>query len=417
MLPEVSPLPKNRLIWDCLVAHFLRCKSQVISLIIGADSISGERERSTLEWLLLTPTSRRQLVVGKYLAAISPWPAAMVISIPFIKLLSQGDEVYVTAVLWGGIFGSLLALALTGSGMLVSFWCNSNKTSYFVSLGIYLLILVPTQLPGKAQTGATGKLLKIISPMEATYHFLEKTLVNNRTLDELVIFILAPALFAAIILTLLIGYAAPDLRLEPGRESKIRSYWGRLAGSLVITCLLFALGSSPTMAFQGEHPANSELQISIDKVYSIVNAGDAILFDTQVTNMGAGESPPLVLAMNIINLDSEGDVVDPEDWSPERTQYIESLKAGESVDLSWRVNAILKGDYMVYIVVIPEPDSQEGTSQPVASSGIHVTVMPFTRLNPGGVLPYVIGVPVILLAGILILFWYRRRANDSDVTQ
>ena len=166
--------------------------------------------------------------------------------------------------------------------------------------------------------------------MEATYHFLAKILVNNRTLDELAIFILAPALFAVIILTLLIGYAGPGLRLEPGRESKIRSYWGRLAGSLLIACFLLTLSSSPTKAFQGEQPADRELQISLDKSYSVVNAGDAILFDTQVTNMGADESPPLVLAMNIINLDLEGDVVDPEDWSPERTQYIESLKAGSS---------------------------------------------------------------------------------------
>src|SRR3972149_12274181 len=32
-----------------------------IGLIIGADSLSGERERATLEALLLTPTSRRQI--------------------------------------------------------------------------------------------------------------------------------------------------------------------------------------------------------------------------------------------------------------------------------------------------------------------------------------------------------------------
>ena len=55
--------------------------------------------------------------------------------------------------------------------------------------------------------------------------------------------------------------------------------------------------------------------------------------------------------MNIINLDAAGDVVDPEDWSPQRTQYMESLAAGKSVTLSWRVNAILDGDYLVYMVL------------------------------------------------------------------
>ena len=32
----------------------------------------------------------------------------------------------------------------------------------------------------------------------------------------------------------------------------------------------------------------------------------------------------------------------------------------------------------------------ETTSQLVASSGIHLTVTPYTKLNPGGVLPYAI---------------------------
>ena len=37
----------------------------LISLIVGADSISGERERATLEPLLLTPTGRRRIVAAK----------------------------------------------------------------------------------------------------------------------------------------------------------------------------------------------------------------------------------------------------------------------------------------------------------------------------------------------------------------
>ena len=41
-----------------------------MAVILGADTISGERERATLEALLLTPTRRVELVIGKFLAAI-----------------------------------------------------------------------------------------------------------------------------------------------------------------------------------------------------------------------------------------------------------------------------------------------------------------------------------------------------------
>jgi hypothetical protein len=121
--------------------------------------------------------------------------------------------------------------------------------------------------------------------------------------------------------------------------------------------------------------------------------------------------------MNIINLNAAGDVVDPEDWSPQRTQYIDQLEPGKSAELSWKVNAIFDGDYMVYMVVIPRPGNPEATSQPIASSGIHLTVTPFTRLNPGGVLPYVIGIPLALMVGTLVLLRRRRRAIDAGISR
>jgi hypothetical protein len=117
--------------------------------------------------------------------------------------------------------------------------------------------------------------------------------------------------------------------------------------------------------------------------------------------------------MNIINLDAAGEVVDPEDWSPQRTQYLDKLGPGESFKHSWRVNAILDGDFMVYMVVIPAPAGPEATSQPVASAGIHLTVTPFTQLNPGGVLPYAIGGPVLVALAIFVVYRIRRRGVDS----
>jgi hypothetical protein len=132
-----------------------------------------------------------------------------------------------------------------------------------------------------------------------------------------------------------------------------------------------------------------------------------------VTNEGTEPSPPLIVAMNIINLRGAGDPVDPEDWSPQRTQYLDAVAPGQSAKHSWRVNAILDGDFMVYMVVIPTPDGPNATTQPVASSGIHLTVTKFTRLNPGGVLPYAIGGPVLLALAIFVVYRLRRRGIDE----
>jgi len=219
------------------------------------------------------------------------------------------------------------------------------------------------------------------------------------------------------VLGLLFLYAGPGLRLEAGKASKLWSRLARRAGWLVIAGLLISLGASPAMADQGAPPQAVDLQISVDLATTMVKTGDKVEFNSLVTNNAAEASLPLIVAMNIINLDAKGDVVDPEDWSPQRTQYIESLGPGESANLAWIINTILDGDFMVYMVLIPAPESQETTSQPVASSGIHLTVTPFTRLNPGGILPYIIGGPIVLLVVIVAVYRLRRRQIDAGGSQ
>ncbi|HEY5731180.1 MAG TPA: ABC transporter permease subunit [Anaerolineales bacterium] len=420
---ELSLIPPKESVYEMLKNAM--AVSLFIALVIGADTISGERERATLESVLLTPTSRRQIVVGKFLAAFSAWPAAYLIAIPFMNVLSQGDEVLVPAIIWGAITGTALVMGYTGLGMLVSFWSGANKVSYFVSLGIYVLFLVPAQLPGRAQTGAAGQFLQWVNPLAATNHFLSKHLVNYRTLAEFWTWLISPVVFSVLILVVLFLYAAPGLRLEAGKSSKIWSFLTRVLGLFVIATLIFSLGTSPVAAASGLSPTATgsvswryvqqqaaDLQIDIDMDYTVVKTGDKVEFNTLVTNNGSEVSPPLIVAMNVINLDAKGDVVDPEDWSPQRTQYIDSLGPGEFTNQVWIINTILDGDYMVYMVLVPAPDSEESTSQPVASSGIHLTVTPFTRLNPGGVLPYAIGGPILLLLAILVVNRLRRRNID-----
>ena len=226
---QQDPIPPKEMVFYMLGLSI--AFGEFIGVIIGADSISGERERATLEPLLLTPTSRRQLVVGKFLAGVSPWPAALTITVPYLAVLSQGDEVLGPALFWGAVLGSLLASAFTGFAMLVSLWSNSNRTSLFMSLTVYLLCLLPTQLQGGAQKGAMGYLLKRVNPMESVNQFIENVLINNRTPAHMSPWLTAPVLFALTVFGVLFWYASPGLRLEQGRASRLWSRHRRQTGA------------------------------------------------------------------------------------------------------------------------------------------------------------------------------------------
>ena len=388
-----------------------------IGLIIGADGISGERERETLEVLLLTPASRRQIVLGKLLAALTPWPAAFLISVPTLFVVSQGNDVLGQALLIGGILGSILAVAFAGFGLLVSAWCNSNKTSMFISLVVWLLLFMLTQLPGEAQKGDFGYFVQRINPMQASSEFLEKVLVNNRTVSEKLPYARSSLVAVVLVLLALFLFAAPRLRLDAGRARRMRARWGSLSGMALSVFLFLCLGVVPAVALG--HPLDqtgtNDINVALEETSMVVKTGDEFTFDTLLENNGPVDSPPIVMAMNIIKMSTTGDVVDPEDWSPERTQYVNSVAAGDAVRQSWTIEAILKGDYMVYLVAIPQPADEGSTSHPVASSGLHLTVGAFSNLNPQGVLPVVIAVPigVTLLLLLLIRFRLRRLGRDE----
>lgn len=415
---ELSLIPPQEMVYETLKGAF--AYSLFILMVVGADAISGERERATLESLLLTPTSRRQIVIGKFLACVSPAPAALLICIPYLHAISQGNPVFGQAVIWGLVTGALLIPAFAGIGMLASFWSNSNKSSYFVALAFYVLFMAPTTLPGRAQTGVMGALLQQANPIASTYHFQSKILVNNRTFAEFWPWLVAPAILSLLVFGLLFLYLAPGLRLEAGKASK---FWMRIAKMIGVKVLAIAacgtlLLAGPVRAQGSDHLATTEhipanpVSIKLDLGYITVKQGDALDYKSTLTNTGAEDSPPLCIAMNLVNLNAAGDIVDPEDWSPQRTQYIETLKAGESTEFAWKVNAILDGDYLIYMVVIPEPKEQNATSQVVASAGIHLTVTKFTKLNPQGILPYAIGGPLLLIGGIIWLA--RRRKAEVD---
>lgn len=391
----------------------------VIGLILGADSISGERERATLEALLLTPASRRQIIAGKFLAALSPWPVALLLSIPYMAVFARGHQVFGQAILAGALLGTLVAAAFTGFGMLTSIWAKSNKVSLMITLLVYIIFLIPTQFPGEVHKGDLGYFVQKLNPLQGTSGFLEKFLVNNRTLEELQTYIFAAVLSAIVILALLFFHAAPQLSHEGGMPRLIPRRSGRTAAALTSAGVALLLSLSLAMAVQSAPSPDIEqdLRITVDLDYKTVNTGEEINFNTVVTNIGVRNSPPLNVAMNIVKT-GQGDPVDPEDWSPQRTQGIEMLAPGESVKLTWTVQAILEGDFMVYLTIVPKPEGPDATSQLVASSGIHITVNPFADSNPGGVLPIAVGIPLALMALSILLRRSKRwrRELTADVS-
>jgi len=211
---ELSLTPPRSMI--VVMIHTAMTFGLFIGLVIASESISGERERATLEPLLLAPAGRRQIVFGKFLAALSPWPIAYLYTVPYVITLAQGDLALWPAVAWGAVLGTMTTVAFTGLGMLVSLWSTSSRTSLFVGLLIYILAQLPPQLPGEFLTSPAGALVQALDPLEAVRQFLIQGFIEVKVVDQLWPLLYAPIVVTLAILAVLFLYAAPRLGLEGG---------------------------------------------------------------------------------------------------------------------------------------------------------------------------------------------------------
>jgi len=169
----------------------------LLTLLAAADSVSGERERATLESLLLTPVARLAITSGKLLGALSLWLAAFVITIPYVWFLGRGIGLVGEAIVAGLAIGTLLAVFLASLGMIISVFAGSNRVSLSLGLFILLALFAPTQFPISAQRG-WGEILLRVNPITAGEHYVDRIVVNGDGWGDNLSWLVSPIVAAAV---------------------------------------------------------------------------------------------------------------------------------------------------------------------------------------------------------------------------
>ena len=188
----------------------------LVTLVVSADGISGERERGTLESLLVTPVSRRSIIAGKLVAALTMWLATFVITIPYVWVLARRVGILGQALTLGLLVGTLVALGLGSVGLLISGMCNTNKTSIAASIFLLLILFAPTQLPSGLPQGWFFDVLLRANPVASALAYISSMLVEGHGWTEDLSFLITP-LLTAIIAGGALVLAGPRLvRLTPG---------------------------------------------------------------------------------------------------------------------------------------------------------------------------------------------------------
>lgn len=116
----------------------------LMGLTLGAISLAGERERSTLLYLLAQPVTQLEVMLGKYLGLGIALFSALVFGfgISGILIATQGGSAEIKLYLLMVLLAFLLALVSLSLGFLISSSVRKGSTALSIALFIWLLLLV-----------------------------------------------------------------------------------------------------------------------------------------------------------------------------------------------------------------------------------------------------------------------------------
>ncbi|TDO44389.1 hypothetical protein EV643_116201 [Kribbella sp. VKM Ac-2527] len=198
-------------------------------------------------------------------------------------------------------------------------------------------------------------------------------------------------------------------------------YYGTVVAALATLAAVALPGPTPSPGAPGAQgwaivagPAQvaavDVVTVELDKTQAAIGLGQNMKFISTVRNPGEQEVSGAIAHLNVLAVDA-GVYVDPEDWSGERTQYLDPIGGGEEETLEWEIQAVNSGRFIVYVAIT----SSEAAGAVIASKSLRLDVAAERTLDASGLVPIAAGVPglLVLLMGLVMVRRRRHRPKNG----
>lgn len=177
---------------------------------------------------------------------------------------------------------------------------------------------------------------------------------------------------------------------------RIRSHHA-MAAALLLTPAMQPALAQPAAGDPAAAASSLQVELAPDPANPAVpKMGDQLLYWTTIRNAGTHPIQGVVAWLGLVQVDpGKEQPVDLEDWSAHKAITIPLLRPGQAVASEWPMRLIAAGHYRV-VVSAAAGDGGLSPSQFVDLSVREKPVVESSR-----VLPVALGVPALLLAGLL----------------
>lgn len=168
---------------------------------------------------------------------------------------------------------------------------------------------------------------------------------------------------------------------------------------LALVALLAVVLVATSTATAAAPAASTPVSVSLSRSSTSVGIGNSFSFTSAITNQSSAPVSGLVAHLNVLSF-THGVYVDPEDWSSNRTRYLDSIPPGHSTTVSWTVKAVNGGDFGIYVATLGTPRASPAPAEPTVSPALVAHVTEQRNVNPQGVLPLALGIPAVVAAAM-----------------
>jgi ABC-type transport system involved in multi-copper enzyme maturation permease subunit len=177
---ELSLLDNAQAVY--MMAGIVITLAALVAVIRGCDGFAGERERETLEPLLLAPITGHRLAVAKLCGLLLSWSILFILALPYLWAVGSAGQNLLPATQYLFLTGTLMVLLFGGVALTLSAKMKSFKGVLSLGLTMLLLLASPVVLGPSLRQSAVGRLLDLINPMAGALNILDSVIIDSQGL-------------------------------------------------------------------------------------------------------------------------------------------------------------------------------------------------------------------------------------------
>lgn len=177
---ELSSSGQNEILY--VVASLAIGLGLLVAGVSAAEPVTGKKERVMLDGMVLVPTKRGALLLGKVWGAIALWFLIFVVSAPHILLVGLGAGVPWAGLIHTLILGTFCVASFATLTVGIRALSGSGRGVMLASTAILVAMAVPTLLGNALQKSWLGRTYDALSPVAQARLSLENVIVDKETL-------------------------------------------------------------------------------------------------------------------------------------------------------------------------------------------------------------------------------------------